>query len=1251
MNFSFITNWLKNYNIRELFLWIQTTAVHPANQLFQIRFELLLCLLFSIRPEKFRNKDLTRDQFENFIEDFDKRFSHHFHAVEDWKPFNQLKLIPYFLNRGKYYFSYGNLERPYEFLRQFENLFLIDKDEDTPSEFLVIKKMLTLSLEFQSRIIERLTKIDEAKIKSEKIYVPTQAFFNEISLMFTIDPQQLSIFECLSILQPGAFKDTRKGIYGSYDPELFSTFHVHLFNNDYYLLPQLHLEILYKFANQVVETSSNKEAIKALILKNFVWRLQRRCTQFFTIRKVLDRILQAGTNKNLAEGTDFVVRIDADKLFFFKVAKHSLEIDSSNHVENALMELQKIIDDIRKEQIIGLRYLNGEVIAVPSGAMEFWAVMVFENTTLHYKIKLSRYPNRGNNWIVNMMDLNAIFEFLPSDMSLIKFLRNDQELSNKLKVVSVDYLDRFAYYISNTESYPRIGITPSMMIFRPHEWHDFFHEKLFQKYQDNIHKLVEFEFPNAFNHVKKYRDNIYEVIDTGWLSGGLAVKWDEHLTWVMYPPYGFNNTKEEIRWYSGLIGPLYADYLNRLHKPLVELFRKYNSDFEKDYLINIYPASYIERNEELRYLRSDVSQIKQNNPLAVVTYRIGGSHKILSWVIYDYQYLDYVFAPQENAGERFCIKQLIKSLVLFFDDKISEAEADHIAESFVDRYIPLRAKGYSCESFSVDNPRLDAYPKHQDISKADIAKVNSEIAEFLAMSNFKPGEYHGDEAKYINNSIFQFLQGRLEEEIRKYNQSLLFYAYEQIELIEGRREKSRIQFGMDASKYTEYDIIQKNIETTLEISTAATSAKHLIETLLKVGIKGTKVVTNEDWHYLHAIAVVLYDTATISDYIHFDIVSHILRITDLYEIEDIRGEETFSHEKFYQVESELKVNSARRLLVKSKIMKHGEVQSDRDIIPFPDLLKEVNEAFKAQMGFSFDDFVTVLYVLGRMDLFHEYHFPLSLVSEQVLIRKLKENIQDSLDEAEIKKILNFASLDFTIYAPHEELIPSRLLRRKERLNLCPLIYLDPGEYLYGNQICLGVSRFWLHSITSADYPYALQENSPIDEALAKLHRHLDRELEKEAEVIARQTLGTDNVESTIDNFKRLSPSFPAKPDCGEIDLLAINRYMRTIFVLDAKNRNRKIRPYDIRQEMKKYFEGKRSYLALLTQKERFVQLNLKEILNYFAIQSDEGWEVRKAFVVNTNYPSAYCLEKGVDFVLLSNLPAYLKGQGDNGCFT
>lgn len=46
----------------------------------------------------------------------------------------------------------------------------------------------------------------------------------------------------------------------------------------------------------------------------------------------------------------------------------------------------------------------------------------------------------------------------------------------------------------------------------------------------------------------------------------------------------------------------------------------------------------------------------------------------------------------------------------------------------------------------------------RDESISDIARVNREVAEFLAKSNIKPGIYQGDDAKNLNNQIFQFLQ-------------------------------------------------------------------------------------------------------------------------------------------------------------------------------------------------------------------------------------------------------------------------------------------------------------------------------------------------------------------------------------------------------------------------------------------------------------------------------------------------------------
>jgi hypothetical protein len=1240
---SKIKEWMQKYNPRELLLWIQTTAIHPANQIYQIRFEVLLALLFSIPAEQFEENAITRDEFRRFVKYFEDEFVRYFLMLEDWQPFSQLKQIPYFFDKKKYFFFYGHLERPYEFLQQFGTIFLLPKYQETFGEISKLRNLFVLSLQFQNNLIEKIIILEESKIEAQKIYVPSQEYFSEICPFFEIDSQKLYLLEDHSCIEAGAFQIAEEEILSKcLDVELFKTFHIRLKENNYFLIPQLHLEILYKTAKRTILESKNKELLTSLIHKNFISQVQKNCFRFFTIRNITDKVLQVGTNKNLSDGADTIVRVDADKLLLFKVAEHGYEVDLSEQVEDAIRTAQTIISNIEKEEIVGLHYLNDEIIAVPVSKMEIWAIVVYENTTLNCRITLKHVIKKPTTIVISIIDLQAIFDYLSSGLSFIKFLKNDKELLSISTIQSSDYIDRFAYYISNGEAYLKMGATPTLLVFAPHQWHNFHLEKLFKKYQDDIFELIEREFPNYFNRAKKCDDNIYEVIETGMLNGGRVVKFGTNLVWIMYPLDGFNNTEDEISSYSRLLGPLYADYVNKLREPLSKLFKKYDFNFQTGYRIVLYPASYIERDEHLQFLKPYVSQLSQSMPLLVVTKRISNSWNIRSSVIYDFKYLEYLFAPKENEGERFCISQLIRSLMLFFNKNLREPKAGLIAQEFVDKYIPIRIKGYAFEAIPVHNPLLDSYGRHQDMSISDISRVNREVAEFLSKRNIEPGIYQGDDAKNLNNQIFQFLQNKLEEEIKEYNDSLLFHAYREVELIEGRREKNRLQLGLDASKYIEYDIISRSVETTEEISTAAVSAKYIVETTLKVGCHGRKSITDEDWHYLQALAVVLEETTTISDYIHYDIFPHSLKISDLYEIEDIKGKDAFSHEEFYKAESKLKVDSAKKTYEQRKENTIPEQpEGVRLVKPFPQKLQEVDSAFKTEYGFSLDNFGTVLYVLGCLNLSCEHHSPLSLVSEEVLIGKLKEHIKEPPEESEIKKILKFASLRFGIYKPNEVLITSQLLRRKERLNLCPLIYLEAGQYLYGNEMCLGASRIWLQAISSADIPYELPENSPIEQALTKLHRYMDTELEKEAEVIATQALGGNNVECRINNFKRLSPSFPAKPDCGEIDLLAVNQSTKTIFVIDAKNRSRKIRPYDIRQELKKFFEGGKSYLSQLNKKEEFVKKNLKDILAHFSIHADKEWKIHKAFVVSTNYPSAYYRGMNVHFVLTSKLADFL----------
>jgi hypothetical protein len=244
VNFSSIRNWMQNYNPRELLLWIQTIAVHPANMRFQIRFELLLGILFSIPPEKFKGNTLAREDVENLIQDFGKDFSRHLLPVEDYQPFDQLKLIPYFFKKRKYCFFYGALERPYEFLGLFGSLYLANNNGTDCNELSLLESLFVMSLEFQNHLLEKLSHNEEAKIGSEHVYVPTREFFDEVSPFFEIDSHHMDGLGGLSVIELLCATGN-----------LFKTLFVHLSGCNYLLIPQIHLEVLFDIGNRFLKSS------------------------------------------------------------------------------------------------------------------------------------------------------------------------------------------------------------------------------------------------------------------------------------------------------------------------------------------------------------------------------------------------------------------------------------------------------------------------------------------------------------------------------------------------------------------------------------------------------------------------------------------------------------------------------------------------------------------------------------------------------------------------------------------------------------------------------------------------------------------------------------------------------------------------------------------------------------------------------------------------------------------------------------
>ena len=156
--------------------------IHPSNQKFGIRYELLIHTLIEISEDKFSNKIVTKEKFIKLISWFEEKYSNYFIMMEDFEPFKQTKLIPLFLDGKKYYFFYGPAERPYEALKQFHEI-IFPIDTKTLDH---IKHEFLFSLQKQTDILFELAKDEEHTIETSCMYIPSFNFFNKYKLFFEV---------------------------------------------------------------------------------------------------------------------------------------------------------------------------------------------------------------------------------------------------------------------------------------------------------------------------------------------------------------------------------------------------------------------------------------------------------------------------------------------------------------------------------------------------------------------------------------------------------------------------------------------------------------------------------------------------------------------------------------------------------------------------------------------------------------------------------------------------------------------------------------------------------------------------------------------------------------------------------------------------------------------------------------------------------------------------------------------------------
>ncbi|MCB0760341.1 MAG: hypothetical protein KDC12_02375 [Flavobacteriales bacterium] len=1229
--------YLKQFEPQEFFFWLQALMIHPNNQLYTARLEFLMGCLFSIPPAEFENKVPTQADLQFLFTEIEEEYSDTFWMLEDFEAFDQRKPVPVFIE-GKRYFPFNiGLERPAEYYRHIADLYFLHEDDDFDSDLYNFKADYLESLQFQSDLLRKMLALPESNEESENVYVPSQSFVDELKPFF--EYQDLESADASSIQLGYHQLKTQQKIFDLIHPfELFDSPITTINDSMYWLYPHIHFNTFLKRGVALLKADAKR---KNAVYENFKTRLRNQCLKFFTSRSYIPAMFVKGSDQNILEDqVEFAVLVDTNKLFLFSAIPHSPKENISKDLTKTINKLLKLKRQIQKQEMVGYFQVGlNETYGLLTKDLEIWCFPIFENTTLNCLAGTNAGKDGDIIFPLSYMDLQAIFNRIGKPFDFLKFLREELHLKEgKMRGFMGEFMDRFAYYIGNDNSYSRSGMKMDGVYFVPHIWHEYFMEEQYALHQDEAYAIIEAKFPGFFNIKRQYKEDIYLCLETSNFHGAYLARMKKRDVWILPPMSGHEQDPESMHFTYDLIMPLLADYLTELDAEFSKLF-KMNDAFEyNNYEMFVFPVNAVKGIARYDYLQSAVSRINDNNPIVFETLQFQRAN-IKTVVVFDHQLLQNVFSSPENTGERFCIKELTKSILLFCNE--SEDKAEATAQQLIDSHLPLDIKGYSVEAFFTHNPGLQEYSLPKEINETDIATVNRKLAQFLVEQGYESGDYTGKAAIALTYKMYGFLQEMLEKEIAKYSDHLLTYAYSQLELLKGEAEQHQLKSGMQAKGRVRYDILESTKERENTQSQVTVSAKHIIHTILKQGISGERFVTAEVWTELLAIAKVIIETTMIYDHIQYDLRKHILRLTSQYVIESHVENEVIDTYAYMLHRAQVKVSNAKEAHTRAT----AEQEVHDEVKPMPEELHELDAAFYQQFGFHYDNLIFILHALRSLGLQDPHYFPLTIKPVDEIITKIQEIDKLNIPENEIKTAIQFLSLKEGIYPAKAVLIPSEVMRSKERINVSPFIQMKDGQILYGNEVVANALRFWMQPF-HGNFPFQLPKNSVVQKAIDNRHRLLDQYLEEDSEAEAKKILGEENVEARILNFKRLSPAFNKREPCGEIDLLCINKSTKKLFVLDAKNINHRSSVYYVRQNIDEFFKGEKSYLVKLEKKKQFVETNLADILAHFKVSNPvlSQWVVRQAFVTNTSYFAAYSKENRVDFVLIDQLENFLNGN-------
>ena len=221
-----------------------------------------------------------------------------------------------------------------------------------------------------------------------------------------------------------------------------------------------------------------------------------------------------------------------------------------------------------------------------------------------------------------------------------------------------------------------------------------------------------------------------------------------------------------------------------------------------------------------------------------------------------------------------------------------------------------------------------------------------------------------------------------------------------------------------------------------------------------------------------------------------------------------------------------------------------------------------------------------------------------------------------------------------------------------RLSVRPFIPVngpDGAAVLVAPTVARAANDVWNDRVAEGIWPLRTYDRSDEDGVRGSwrsLSQDIDRFFEHQvANELVQLGMGAGDVDVNVTTTAGLCRRAEELLPCGEIDVFAVDRRTRQVFVLETKHPDLKLRPRDIAAVLRNTFVGRAgrpSDMDRAAGKVDFVRESLDEILRARAVVDPTGWEVRGAIVTPYGSPlKAYPSPTPLPVVFVEELATFV----------